>query len=290
MNLLKRAWLLVLATVALVGCLHPAHATTVVPKDFTCPVGGERFTANVIVSFSSWGQRPDGRSYGTLPIYPIVKCPKNGLLLTGDDFTPADVAILTPLVASAEYQAMRKTETPHFRAWWLLSRLQRDPHDLAGLLLQASWETDADLDRKARYQGAFIAAATALKRNPKDGDSWFFFNMRAANALRELGYFDKAVLVLNRIDRPELLPKDAAAKPEFLRFLAGLRLLISERNPTPEPANLLPKFEAARRCEVGAALLSPSEVNACSDPQLAEPRKQIRKAVEKENRHKPKVG
>lgn len=272
----------------LVGASTPAGATTFAQKDFVCPVGGEKFTADVIMSSTSWGQRPDGRPYGTLPVYPIVECPGNGLLLVQEEFPPDDIARLGPLVAADEYQAMRRTETPHYRAWWLLAHLQRDPYTLASFLLQASWETDEDLARKARYQAAFVAAATGLKPAPDKAEAWFVLNLRAGNALRELGYFDKAAEVLGRIDKPEFMPKDAPTATAIRTFIAGLQTLIAEQNPTPEPAGLLPKFEAARRCGAGAALLSPSEVTACNDPKLAEPRKQIRKALDEERKHKPK--
>lgn len=285
---LQPCWIGTLAAIALAFAGAPVAATTVIPKDFTCPVGGEKFTANVIGSYTSWGQRPDGREFGTLPIYPIVECPRNGLLLVEETFTPEDVATLTPLVASDEYQAMRKSETPHYRAWWLLSKLQRDPYRKAGFLLQASWETDADLARKARYQAAFIAAATALKLTSEHSREWFFLNLRAANALRELGYFDKAVEVMARVDKPELLPQPPAEADGIRHFMAGLKALIAENNPAPEPANLIPMFEAARRCEVGAALLSPIEVTACGNPELAKPRAEIRKALDKEQKKRAK--
>ena len=40
--------------------------------------------------------------------------------------------------SKAEYQAMRGVETPHFRVWWLMEQLGRDPYDRAGALLRAS--------------------------------------------------------------------------------------------------------------------------------------------------------
>ena len=261
-----------------------SFATTVVPTKVTCPVGGEKFSAFEIASYSSWGQRPDGRSYGTLPIYPIIECPKNGMLLVEENFSPDDVVKLTPLVGSIEYQKMRSTETPHYRGWWLLSKLDRDPYQLADFLLQASWETDADLARKARYQSSFIAAATSLKRPPEKSETWFFLNMRAANALRELGYFDKAIIVLDRIDKPELLPNEGTNIDSLKAFIAGLRTLIAEENPSPEPANLIPENQAAFRCEAGWTYLTPVEVTVCAAPALAEKRKMIRKSMEKQQK------
>jgi len=244
----------------------PAAATTVFEEDFTCPIGGEEFESYVIGSSTSWGQRPDGRSYGTLPIYPVVECPGNGFLLFEEEFAPEEIARLEPLVASDEYQAMRTTETPHFRVAWLMEKLGRDPFGRAGALLQASWETDEDADRKARYQTAFVAAATGLRRGSEQADAWFWFNLRAANALRELGEFEQAKHLLEEVtgstwpDDPD--ERDGA---EFL--IAGLRTLIGDANRASEPANLIPPDMAVERCALEAAALSPSEQVACSNPQ-----------------------
>jgi hypothetical protein len=263
----------------------PAQATTFFPEKFTCPVGGEKFKANVIASHTSWGQRPDGRPYGTLPIYPIVECPGNGLLLIEEAYSPADLAILNQVVPSAEYQAMRGTETPHYRAWWLLGKLGRDPYRLAGLLLQATWETDADWDRKVRYSAAFIAAATGLKRAEDKAEGWLALNLRAANSLRELGHFDKALALLERLDKPDLMPSDPDSLKGARYLLDGLRRLAVENNPVREPANLIPDREAAYRCELAQPPLTAVEEVVCAKPELAAFRKEARKFID---RDKPK--
>jgi hypothetical protein len=248
----------------------PARATTTFEQDFVCPVGGEKFESYVIGSYSSWGQRPDGRSYGTLPIYPIVECPGNGFLLFQEEFTPEDIARLEPLVASAEFQAMRSIETPNYRVWWLRSKLGREPIELASSLLRASWESDQEFERKARYQAAFVAAATGLQRTDANAETWFWFNVRAANALRELGHFDQAALLLDRVDRPERLPTDPEQLEGARYLIDGLRKLVAENNPVPEPANLIPAREAALRCVVHRVAPSPSEQVACASAEVRE--------------------
>lgn len=264
----SRLALAIAATGAFV--LTPAQATTTIEQEFTCPVGGEKFASSVIASHTSWGQRPDGRRYGTLPIHPIVECPGNGFLLFEETFTPEDIAVLEPLVASAEYQAMRSAETPNYRVWWLRSKLARDPLDLTSSLLRASWESDHGIARKARYQAAFVAAATALQRTDADAQTWFWFNARAANALRELGRFDEAVALLDRIDRPDILPTDPDQREGARSLIDGLRKLVAEQNPAAEPANLIPPREAAIRCVVPQAALSASEQSACASEAVRE--------------------
>lgn len=273
---------------ALAFLAQPAGATTMFPEKFTCPIGGETFTAQVIGSYTSWGQRPDGREFGTLPIYPIIECPTNGLLLFEGKFTAADLALLTSAIASPEYQAMRKTETPRYRVWWMMTKLGRDPYRLVWQLLQASWESDHDLERKGRYQKAYIAAATGLTRGSAQADEWFAYQMRAANALRELGYFDKAASLLDRLNQPELLPTKPEEAAGARRFIADLRQLIVEQNPSAEPANMIPSGQAPYRCEAAIPQLTAVELAVCNKPEIAEKRKKVRQWIAEEREMKAK--
>jgi len=254
---------------ALAAVPAPALATTVFPQDFTCPIGGEKFQDIVVGSYSSWGSRPDGRRYGTLPWVPLPKCPGNGFLLFKDDFTPEEIAILTPMVESAEYQALRDAETQHYQLWWLMRALpDTDPARLASALLVASWQADGDPARKTRYQQAFIKAAEAL---PTDSEDWFIYNLRAANARRELGEFDAAEARIAALDAaPEGTPQDPDERAYLEQFITGLRALVAERNAAAEPTNLIPPREAVERCIGDSADLSATERDACATPDHVE--------------------
>jgi hypothetical protein len=163
MKLPMRAAVLAISAMAFAQTAgSPASATTVYPEEFTCTVGGEKFEDFVVGSYTSWGQRPDGRAYGTLPVMPVIECPANGFPIYRDEFTPAEVQQLTPLVESEPFQALRKAETPHYRVWWLMNEMGEPPVVLARTLLVASWETDEDPGRKSRYQGRFVEAAAAI--------------------------------------------------------------------------------------------------------------------------------
>lgn len=249
-------------SLALFGLLAiDAGATTYVPQKFSCPIGGEKFKSQVVASNSTFGARPDGMPYSPLPIYPLIECPKNGFILFDETFTPAEISQLEPLVASAEFQAMRTTETPHYRAWWLMRAVGRDAHALTGALLQATWEAGSNGALKTRYQAAFVEAAQALEHKPGKEQAWFWLNLRAANALRELGRFDAAREALDQIDKPELLPAEQEGRATARWLISGLRALATEGNRVAEPANLIPRYPAEERCK--ASDLSASEIAAC---------------------------
>lgn len=263
---MQKALLTVMAALALP---LPAAATTVIPKKYTCPVAGEVFDSIVLGSYSVSGYRPDGRPYGTLRwAPPMPECPGNGFLIFRNDLTAEEIAVLTPLVESAEYQALRRDETQHYRVWWLMRALPgSDPAKLASALLMASWHSDDDPARKARYQRAFIAAADVIPTGDAIG---FTYALRAVNALRELGDFDAAATRLDALRAaPGDWPGDRKQRQWAEEFVPALAALISERNDVAEPTSLTPAFEAADRCMAGEATLSPSEQDACTSPAVA---------------------
>ena len=266
----------ILASAILFGTVS-ASATTLFPQDFVCPVGGEKFTANVIGSHSSWGQRPDGRRYGTSPVIPLTECPQNGFVYFKQEFSKAESERLAPLVLSAEYQAMRDGDAPHFRGWWLMSKTEQDPFDTVWMLLVASWESDQDLGRKARYQAAYAEGVRTLSWSSEKRSDWFWMNLRAANALRELGRFDESRALILALDSSERLPTNADELKGARYLIDGLITLNGEKNPASEPATLLPDREAAYRCLNATPALSPSETTLCRSDKIEKLKAEVRK-------------
>ncbi|WP_309602203.1 hypothetical protein [Sphingomonas sp.] len=255
-------------TMLALGAVSPTRATTMVSEKFVCPVGGEKFSANVIASMTSWGSRPDGRRYGTTPIVPLTECPKNGFVYFSEKFDAADSAALTPLVLGTEYQSLRKSETPHYRAWWLMNKLNRDPLDQAWMLLVASWESDGSPDRKVRYQRAFVDAARALSWSKDKAEDIFWTNVRAANALRELGQFDQSNALLDQIDVADKRPTNLDQLKGATQLIGELRKLNSEHNPALEPANMVPVMVAAERCKASSPALTAVETATCASDEV----------------------
>lgn len=244
-----------------------AHATTVVRQNFVCPVGGEKFTANVIASMTSWGQRPDGRRYGTTPIVPLTECPGNGFVYFEEKLNESDAQKLAPLVEGSDYQALRKSDRQHFRAWWLMDRLGRDPLDTAWMLLVASWESDDDPPLKKRYQRAYVDALARISPTADKRGDWFWMNLRAVNALRELGEFDKSNSLLATLDRPDMMPTDKDELEGARYLIDGLKALNADRNAKSEPTNLIPPRIAAEICGDDPKLTQ-AEVKACGGPEI----------------------
>lgn len=238
----------------------PAFGTTPVTETMTCPVGGASFPFTTTASYTTQGERPDGKPFGSRA-FPLAlpECPDNGLVLY-KDYTPEEVAKLEPLVASEAYQALRKEDTPYYRAYWLMKAMGLGPERYLWALLQASWEAEPKPELRKRYLAEL--AETSGQVPPRPGDlNWIGMEGRAINALRELGRFDEALARLEKVPVSTLnveLPAGAGASQEAVaqarvrrgwhNFFTAIRPVIDRRDSSIEPLELLPRSIALSRC------------------------------------------
>jgi hypothetical protein len=237
-----------------------ALAGAPVTETMTCPIGGATFQFTTTASYSTSGERPDGKPFGswTFPLA-IPECPDNGLVLY-KDYTPEEIARLEPLVASEAYQALRKEDTPYYRAYWLMKQMGVGPERSLWALLQASWEAEGRPELRKRYLAELAEASAAVPPAPRDLN-WIGMEGRAINALRELGRFDEALARLDKVPLASLdvpVPTAAAATPEAVAaaktrrgwhsFFSALRPAIERHDAAIEPLDLLPRSVAFGRC------------------------------------------
>ena len=246
-----------------------AAATTYAEQEFTCPIGGEKFKSMVVGSNSTFGQRPDGRPYSPLPVYPLVECPGNGFLIFDDGLSKAELKTLKAAIATPEYVAMRENDTPYARLAWLKRKIGRGQGEIVDALLVASWETDDNPARKAQYQADFIDAADALDEQ-MDVRMRLLYAIRAANAARELSRFADARQQLDRVQPQVGELKQERERRFALEYIAGQRMLVAEGNTQSEPLNLLPPMVAAHYCKEKSRELSLVELARCSDDEVKE--------------------
>jgi hypothetical protein len=266
----------------------PASAGFPVEIEMTCPVGGETFTHITTGSYSTFGQRPDGKPYGSW-VFPLAlpECPSNALVLYRD-FKPDELPKLTTLVLSPEYQAL-KSETPYFRAAWLAERMDSgDQFAGAFLLLSATWEADWDPAIKSRYQRAFATAASSKPVDPLNSDS-LFLRYRLANAYRELGEFAAASAALDTLPLHALdvaLPtgndssyeaeEDARSRRFLLEAIPLMREVIAAGDRSPEPLELMADDYVASVCAdmiaADASVVLPSR---CNEPAISKTTKEF---------------
>jgi hypothetical protein len=275
---------------ALAAFAAPASSTTFYEEKFTCPIGGEKFKAQSIMSHSSWGQQPDGMPMGSLmgPV-PMVECPKNGLILF-EEFDNPTIEKLKPLIADPEFQALRKTESQYYRLWWLFNKLGRDPRQQAWLMIQASWEAAADPEKRNQYQQRYSDMIMNLPRKDDADWDWVYLQARAANALRETAQFDAAKALIARLPlaqlavvapEPNINEKgknqweqitnqdaiDAAEqRNSWVKYFKDISDLIENQVTTAKPITMLPLQYARYACENDLKALSDFEKTYCGSP------------------------
>lgn len=231
----------------------PAAASTYALVEKTCAVGGEKFQYSELVSYSTYGAMPDGMPFGSAD-FPIAlpQCPGNGLVMYSD-FDAARVKKLEPVVLGAEYQELRKTETPYFLAYRLAEQIG-DSASVPWLLLSATWEaknSDPGSGRARRYAETFVALVKAM---PVDNAAFMSIALRAraANALRELGRFEEAEMLRTSI---VIAPnaggdaRDAAGNRKgWQGYLSNLAAPIARRDGARQPIDMADVGTAAYRC------------------------------------------
>jgi hypothetical protein len=263
----------------LLAAVPPAPAAAGVPVTQTmkCPIGGAEFRFTSTASYSTWGERPDGKPYGSWR-FPLAlpECPDNGLVLY-KDYTAEEVAKLEPLVASGAYQALRAADTPYYRAYWLMREMGVEPERYLWALLQASWEADGKPELRARYLAELAEASARVE--PRPGDlNWIGMEGRAVNALRELGRFDEALARLEKvpllsldiaIPEGEAVPaetqeaRNARVRRGWLGYFKSLRAVMERRDKSAEPLDMIPRRFALASCLDGGDKLGEHDKAFC---------------------------
>jgi hypothetical protein len=252
---------LLLASLAALAVAAPTTAATpTMKRAMTCPIGGEAFDYQQPLSSAALGQRPDGKPYGTAAApAALPECPGNGLVLY-KDYTADEAKTLAPLIAADDYQALRRTDTQYYRAYWLMRQMGVGPEDYLWALLQASWEAEGKPELRGRYLAELAEQSAKVAPNPADMD-WIGMEARSIDALRELGRFDEAAarlakVPLARLDVPvpegkgaaDAAVKEAKAKREWLGFFQKLQTAIARKDSSMEPFDLIPRSVALGYC------------------------------------------
>lgn len=228
-----------------------APAGRPVTETMTCPIGDASFPFTTSNSYSTYGERPDGKPYGSWK-FPLAlpECPDNGLVLY-KQYTAEEIAKLEPLVASEAYQALRKEDTPYYRAYWLMKSMGLGPERYLWALLQASWEAQDKPELRKRYLAELAEASAAVPPRPADL-GWIGMEGRAINALRELGRFDEARARLAKVPLAGLAASGETAEAKSRRgwhsFFNAIGPVIERQDSSIEPLDMLPRSVAFGRC------------------------------------------
>ncbi len=249
--------------------LHYGHS------EMVCPVGGQHFTAGMATMFSIMGRRPDDKPYSELS-FPAPR-PRMSRQRPGGlhHLHAGRNRRLAKWVATPVYQAMRKTESPFYRAYWLAMKIHQPEADALEQLLPAIWEAkqldgkDPRRPRTARYQRVLVDAVEALPPSvPLDDRIWL--QGQAANALREMGKFGPAETMRQRGEAAIAQTK----RPALAVYLQKLKAAIARRDRSDEPLDMIPDVQAAIICK-NSPRADAFDRAYCAQPKIAAIVKQL---------------
>ena len=241
---------------------EPAEPYSFDKRQFTCPVGGEVFEHDVGYSTFPLITFPDGSYPGDEDVdAEIPVCPGNGLMILPDfeassqhggmvysDYSAAELARLPGLIADPAYRAAA-SEGRHVQAYWLASKLDRPPLLRFILLQRATWAAiDPALRRtlveRLAEQGPALIEASEMPESRKRSRMYLI-----VNALRELGRFEEALALIDRIEKDgpavrEPVDPDSMYGPD--PYAPKMRAVIADKDLDRFPVALMsPKWLAA---------------------------------------------
>jgi hypothetical protein len=209
-----------------------ASATTTVPRDRVCPVGGETYKSFEIASTSRFGMRLDLEILGPQAHLPYVQCP-NGFIVFKEEgeFTSEEIAKLTPIVASSEYQAARQSETPAMLVIMLRRALGESDTDLRHWFFKAA--TEAEYFEQDQLHQRYLAKAADvydayLSAHTEHDEDWWFASVRRADIARQLGRFDEASTAVAKLEAAH-----GSENAIYLKVAAQIQKKAAAHDPKP---------------------------------------------------------
>ena len=175
-------------------------ATTFSTEDRICPIGGQKYTIESLMSYSTYGKRLDlmplGNPYATPRPLPV--CP-NGFVDYKKDYSEAEIINFTKLINSPSYQRLRSGNTDYFMLAKMLESLEGDKLDIGWVYLNASWELGYGNYRYNHYLDLALQNFN-LAAVENDEEIGFTYRLLIVELNRLKGDFDTAKLKLAELE------------------------------------------------------------------------------------------
>ncbi len=216
-------------TVLLLAAAASASAHTAQKMEFTCPIGGEKFSQVVETSGMSFGMQTDMRPVGAmLAPFSLPQCPGNKFVMFKDQFSSEELAKFERVVKSAEYQ-QTAAESPSYFAWGRMMELAGENTDalqMMNIFLKASWQNPSreSLDKTLEYADKALASKEI---SGKDAINTQFLR---GEMLRKLKRFDEARQVFTELQKNPEVQKD-----KMFSKLAAQQLDLIDKKITLSP-------------------------------------------------------
>ena len=220
------------------NCNGGADGHHVYEEEIKCPIGGEKFKAFYLGTYSTYGLHLDWEpiSYMRFPI-PIPVCPSNGFVVAKKDYTAEELEKLKKIVESKTYKDIYAQKHATFYLYAKIKELNEEKFDdYWWLYLNATWEAD-NCKNKVRYKEYALEAIAAGKKRLaelKDSEETYWtLKIVTADLCRRIGDFKSSQELIDKFGKPSL--KDKEANEFFKLAKTLLQKAVKEKNTERVP-------------------------------------------------------
>lgn len=220
------------------NCMGGVDGHHIFEKETECPVGGEKFKARYLGTYSTFGRHLDWEpvSYMRFPV-PLPVCPTNGFVISKEEYGKEELEKLKAVVESKVYKDLYAQKHATFYLLAKQNELNKEElNDYWWLYLNASWEAD-NCNNKARYKEyALEAIASGTKRMAalKESDEeYWVLKVVTADLHRRIGDFKTSQDLVDKFGTPSLADKEG--NEYFLLAKNILQKAIKEKNTDRVP-------------------------------------------------------
>lgn len=177
-----------------------SHATTFSTETRTCPVGGQIYTTEVMMSYSIYDRRLDLKprgSYGTDPRLLIV-CP-NGFVDYKNSYSDEELIKLAELINSKDYQRSRSGNNEYYLLAKILEHMDAGNLTTAWHYLSASWMAE-NRNNRSQYVRYLNLSINDMIDAKNEGEIGFTPRFLIAELNRLKGDFEAALIHLEDLE------------------------------------------------------------------------------------------
>lgn len=215
------------------NCSGGADGHHIFEKETVCPLGGEKFKARYLGTYSTYGRHLDWEpvSYMRFPV-PLPVCPTNGFVIAEDEYSKEQSEKLKKVVESKSYKDFYAQKHATYFLLAKLKELSEEKFDdYWWLYLNATWEADncKDKVRYKEYALATIAAGNKRQAELKDTEEvYWVLKTVIADLHRRIGDFKTSQELIDKFGTPSL--KEKEANDYFVLAKKLLQKAVKERN------------------------------------------------------------
>lgn len=215
------------------NCMGGADGHHIYEEEVKCPVGGEKFNAYYLGTYSTYGRHLDWEpvSYMRFPV-PLPVCPSNGFVVTKKEYGKEELEALKKVVESKPYKDLYAQKHATFYLFAKMKELNHEKvDDYWWLYLNATWEAD-NCGNKVRYKEyalEMISAGEKRLAELKDSeDLYWILKIVTADMHRRIGDFQAAQKLVDNFGEPSL--EDKEASEYFILAKTLLERAITDKN------------------------------------------------------------